>query len=108
MIRGTAKMLAKLGDWIGDARVYEVDPPVVYTDYDYDSETDEGTYKKLLTSYVIVSATTVPMFGPETYIFPAEKQGDVFEVGDWCVLDGSFRGEINHEQALANAGYTVV
>lgn len=55
-------------------------------------------------SYVIVSATVVPHSGPETYIFGADESG---EVVDWMELDGSFRGECDHEQALANAGYSV-
>ena len=56
-----------------------------------------------LPRFVIVSAASV--FGAyETYIFEADEAG---EVTDWGELDGSFKGGLNHEQALRNAGYEV-
>jgi hypothetical protein len=55
--------------------------------------------------YVIVSAVDAMITGPETYIFPADDKGSIV---DFCELDGSFRGERDHEQALSNAGYEVV
>lgn len=42
--------------------------------------------------------------GPETYIFPADKTG---EIVNWSELDGSFKGGLDHEQALVNAGFEV-
>lgn len=54
--------------------------------------------------YVIVSAANVPMSGPETYIFASNKAG---EIVDWLELEGSFKGDLNHEKALKNAGYKV-
>jgi hypothetical protein len=60
--------------------------------------------------YVVVSAVTlswVGLFngpGPETYIFPATRDGDIT---DWIELEGSFQGDLDHEQALKNAGYEV-
>lgn len=100
---GLARYITTItGRWSGEARVYMVDPPVEY----------EGGKK---TGYVIVSATTLPslpgygLLGyDETYIFPAHKDGDTFEVSDWMELDGSYRGELNHEQALLNAGYQIM
>lgn len=86
-----ARYLTTLPGWIGDARVYELDPPMLEE-----------------TRYVIVSAVDAMFTGPETYIFPAEKTGDVFDVADMLELDGSFRGALDHEQALANAGYEVM
>jgi len=86
-----AKYIATLPDWKSDARVYELDPPM----------DDEPRY-------VIVSAVVAPYSGPETYIFPARKVGDVFETVDMLELDGSFRGALDHEQALGNAGYEVI
>jgi hypothetical protein len=56
-------------------------------------------------SHVIVSANIVPYSGPETYIFGASTDG---EIDDWCELDGSFRGGMDHEKALSNAGYEVI
>lgn len=55
--------------------------------------------------YVIVSAANVFFSGPETYIFPANEHGDVT---DWCELEGSFRGALDHRRALLGAGYSAV
>lgn len=90
----TAKHLTTLTGWHGDARVYELDPPM-------DDDPEQWRY-------VIVSAVDAMFTGPETYIFPAEKQGDVFTTVNMLELDGSFKGALDHEQALENAGYKVV
>jgi hypothetical protein len=71
--------------------LYRVDPPVVY---DEDKETD----------HVIVSASVVPVSGPETYIFPADSEGNIL---DWAELEGSFRGDLDHTRALIGAGYVI-
>lgn len=42
--------------------------------------------------------------GPETYIFPANEDGKVVH---WAELEGSFRGGLDHERALRNAGFEV-
>ena len=55
--------------------------------------------------YVVVSASSVMFSGPETYIFPADKTG---EIVDWGELDGSYKGDLSHYEALMNAGYTIV
>ena len=54
--------------------------------------------------YVVVSAA-VDMFGPETYIFPSNANGNVT---DYLELDGSFKGAIDHAKALRRAGYQEV
>ena len=41
----------------------------------------------------------------ETYIFPADEDGNVL---DWGELEGSYRGGMDHEEALHNAGYEIV
>ena len=92
----TAKYLGVPEDFRGDARAYELDPPLTY---------DDGRHS---TSLVIVSAAYVPYSGPETYIFAAKRVGDVVDVADWMELPGSFRGGLDHEAALENAGYEVV
>jgi len=76
------------GSWNGDARLYKLTPPL------------DGA------EYVVVSAV-VPFFsGPETYIFPSNKKG---EVESWMEeMEGSFRGALDHVEALGNAGYEVV
>ena len=71
-------------------KIYELDPP------------HEGA------KVVVVSANNVMFSGPETYIFPAEKRGDVYEISDWGELDGSYRGGLDHAEALRLAGYEVV
>lgn len=73
-------------DTMGEWRHYRLSPPL------------EGH------EYVIVSASTVLLSGPETYIFPADEKGNVT---DWAELDGSFRGDRDHNRALRSAGYTV-
>ena len=73
-------------DLAGDARLYKVKPKM-------------GKF-----TYVVVSAAVVPFSGPETYIFGANKDGEVTE---WGELDGSYRGGLDHDRALKNAGYEV-
>lgn len=55
-------------------------------------------------AHVIVSANVVMFSGPETYIFGADSNG---EIVDWCELEGSFKGSLDHVAALNNAGYEV-
>lgn len=94
----TAKELKKLEGFKGDARLFQVTPPMEY-DYDYDTERNQKS-----TEYVVVSAADVMFSGPETYIFPANEEGEVI---DWGELEGSYKGGLNHRAALENAGYTV-
>jgi len=70
----------------GTAHLYKCDPPL-----------EKHTY-------VIVSGCDAMFSGPETLIFPANAKGKVLSWGD---LNGSFRGSIDHNQALENAGYEV-
>lgn len=72
-----------------DVRTYRLTPPM---------ETSEGP-----TEYV-VSSGCVALGVPETYLFRANADG---EVASWVELNGSFRGAIDHGQALRNAGYSV-
>lgn len=100
----TAKQVATLKDWRGDARVYEVSPRVEYEMYDE----VECEYRSVTTKYIIVSAANVMYTGPETYIFPARCHGDVFEPADMCELEGSYRGGLSHTEALEGAGYEII
>lgn len=97
-----AKKLCKYaGRPDGDAAVYELDPPVDYFE-------DWGSDKKSSTAYVVVSAVPhVLTQGPETYIFPVEKTGDVFTVVDYSELEGSFKGSMDHAKALEGLGYAI-
>lgn len=55
-----------------------------------------------LTEYVITSATNVIFSGDETYMFPANADGDIT---NWVEMDGSYRGDLNHERAIRKAGW---
>ncbi|QOI66975.1 hypothetical protein SEA_GARDENSTATE_63 [Microbacterium phage GardenState] len=59
----------------------------------------DGTHE----AHVVVSGVFA-YSGPETYIFPADEEGNVL---DWMELPGSFQGDIDHERALRDAGFTI-
>jgi hypothetical protein len=80
----TATFVKDLTGFSGSAKLYRLDPPL-------DGE-----------RFVVVSATDVMRSGPETYIFPADAEG---EVSSWGELAGSFRGGLDHAEALRGAGY---
>ncbi len=79
----------------GVQKLYQVTPPMKSQDWNGNA----AEYQ-----YVIVSAVDVMFSGPETYIFPATAGG---EIAEWGELEGSFKGALDHEKALHNAGYTV-
>ena len=56
------------------------------------------------TKFVVVSAAMVPFSGPEVFIFPSDEDGKIL---DWMELDGSLKGTMIHEDAIANAGWKV-
>ncbi|MCX7914458.1 MAG: hypothetical protein N2511_07725 [Thermodesulfovibrionales bacterium] len=57
----------------GKAYLYRVDPPV---EYFVDGETIK------LTPYVCASATSVPLLGPQVFIFPANENGELLDWGE--------------------------
>jgi hypothetical protein len=75
----------------GSAALYRLTPPM---------EDEDGKS----VAYVVVSAVTAPVTGPETFIFAANDRGDI---ESWHELPGSFRGDLDHVAALENAGYRV-
>ena len=79
-----ATLVKMLDGFQGDARLYVLDEPL------------DGN------RHVVVSAAVVPYSGPETYIFAGTEDG---EVGGWMELDGSYRGGLDHAEALRRAGY---
>ena len=81
-------------------KLYKVKPPA-----EYDEPWDEDDPPASKTSYVVVSAVIADYSGPETYIFPANKKGEVI---DWGELEGSYRGGLSHSTALSNAGYEII
>lgn len=82
-----ATFIKDLEGFTGKAKMYKLDPPL------------DGN------EFVAVSATVSPFSGPETYIFPCDKNG---EVTDWGELGGSYRGGLNHEEAIRGAGYGII
>lgn len=85
----------------GVVHLYRLDPPMQVESYDY--ETDTSVLG--VVPYVVVSAVNVPYSGPETYIFPADESGKVLS---WLEMEGSYRGGLDHAEALKGAGYDVV
>lgn len=94
----TATEIKKLESFTGDARLFKLSEPIPW---DYDWETNQN---KSSASFVVVSATIAMYSGPETYIFPADEEGEIIS---WSELDGSYRGGLDHAQALRGAGYEV-
>lgn len=90
MATKTARFVRTLTGFTGDARLYEL------------SEPHEG-YGERADTHVVVSAV-VTYGGAETYIFPANADG---EVTSWGEIPGSFKGALDHERALREAGYEV-
>lgn len=97
----TATYVGKAGgNWTpnGEARLYRLNPPVEFSDWDSDGEQYAS-----ITEHVTVSA--VDVFGvPETYIFPARPDGTAVSMLE---LEGSARGMWDHAKALRDAGYEV-
>jgi hypothetical protein len=81
-------------------RLYRLSSPMTYEKYDHET----GIYRTFETDFVLVSAVNSSDHGPETYIFPADRGGNVLS---WTELDGSFIGSLDHIKALKNAGYAV-
>lgn len=79
----------------GDAAVYKLSDPM---------PVDRFGDEKQHTDHVVVSAVDVMFSGPETYIFPCDADG---KVTSWGELEGSFRGGLDHAEALRGAGYEI-
>ena len=92
----TATKVRELEGWRSHAILFRLSEPMEYGHY----EDDQGS-----TEYVIVSAVVADFSGPETYIFPAREDGTSISMSE---LNGSYRGGLDHREALAGAGYTVV
>lgn len=82
----TAKLIKdNLEGFNGHAAFYELSEPL------------DGIEK------VIVSAVS-DSHGYETYIFPADNDGDI---SDWGELEGSMKGTVSHAEVLGAVGYTI-
>ena len=95
MIR--AIKIRSMEGWQGDATLYRLSEEISWGGcYDGDATGE--------TDHVIVSAAVVPYTGPETYIFPADAEGNVM---DWSEMHGSYRGGLSHEHALERADWSL-
>lgn len=97
MIRATK--IKDLEGFNGHTSLYKLSKPVEYgTVWDDDgNEAPEGQ-----TDHIVISATNVMFSGPETYIFAADKTGEVIS---WSEMPGSFKGGLDHNMALSRAGF---
>lgn len=82
------------GSWRGDAGLYRLSEPM-----QAGWAEDAG-----MTEYVVVSAAIALFTGAETYIFASDAEGNIT---DWVELEGSFRGRLDHAEALQRAGYVI-
>ena len=97
-----AKFIKQAPGFRGDARIYEVDPPVKF-DKKVEKEGDI-VWEDAESPYIVVSAVNVLGY-PETYIFSSDAEGEVLS---WGELEGSFKGAKDHARALKGAGYEVI
>ena len=95
----TATFIKKIEGWIADARLVHLSAPVAYQIFNETGESEERT-----TDHVIVSAVNAFYSGDETYIFPADSDGEALNM---CELEGSFKGYQDHAEALRRAGYVI-
>ena len=89
------KIKDHLENFKGHAALYQLNPPIRKTIFCDDAVAE---YEHVVVSAVCVLGT------PETYIFASNNEG---EIVDWCELNGSYRGGLDHDEALANAGYEI-
>lgn len=85
-------------NFTGSAKLWKLSYPV---NYGWGNDEEDGGKK---TNYIVTSAAVVMFSGAETYIFPSDEIGNVI---DWGEMNGSFRGSLDHEQAIENAGWVV-
>lgn len=93
----TAKLIKdNLKGFNGHAAFYQVNPPMTAVSWD-----DEPGEKH---EFVVVSSANVEG-RDETYIFPANKKG---EIVDWSQMKGSDKDIYSHDAAFGNVGYNIV
>lgn len=98
MTKKTATFIKDLDDFTGTAKLYRCDPPMETEPWDDEEEPERF-------EFIVASAAVAFGTGPETYLFGANEDGEVVA---WGELPGSYRGGLDHERAIENAGYEVV
>lgn len=88
----TATFIKDLGSSAGGAhqKLYKLDPPLPIP-------ADE--YPENSAAYIVVSAAYAMFSGPETYIFASDENGNITSFSE---LEGSYRGGLDHQQAIDN------
>lgn len=98
---GTATLVRRQRSGGGaDQGLYLMDPP--FESMDAWSEDPEETTRH---RYVLASKAYVSWTGPETYLFAADRDGNVT---DWAELSGSLRGDYTDEEVFDLSGYEVI
>ena len=90
-----AYFVRDIAEWRSDAKLFRLSEPMA----DYKWHDDP------VKEYEIVSAVVADYSGAETYIFPADAEGNAESMFE---LPGSQRGTLSHVKVLNDAGYTVV
>lgn len=83
---------------IGEKWLYRLTPPHIEEGLRSEDALDQ-------VDYVMSSAIDALLSGPETYLFPADSDGNVL---DWRELPGSFKGGLDCDAAVRDLGYEVV
>jgi hypothetical protein len=86
-----AKFIRVIEDWKSDAKLYALSVPL-----------EENSHVVVASSAVEHIPGTPPI--RETLIFGSDSDGHVLTFDE---LPGSYIGDLNHEEALRRAGYTV-
>lgn len=90
----TATHIRDIKVYAGHAALYRLEPAITTERWDGESE----DWKEVAYTHVVVSAVISRITGPETYIFGADEDGAIV---DWAELPGSYRGGLDHAQALS-------
>ena len=95
----TATFVKEMSGFNGSTILWKLSKPADATVFKH------GEVLPTKTEYVITSAVVVPETGPETYIFPADANGNVLS---WLEMTGSYRGDLDHDRAIRNLGFEPV
>lgn len=97
----TATYIRTLTGWRSDARLYRLSERVTGEER-REAPAGGSEYRPVQVDHVIVSAVVDVASGPETYIFPANNEGEALSMLE---MEGSFRGSLDHVAALAGLGF---
>ena len=87
-----AVFIKDLPNFAGTAKLWCLD-----TEYTYDNYRLTGSDRTQKTTYVVTSAADTLDRGPETFIFPADSEGEILS---WIGLPGSLTDDLDHDRAI--------